>query len=303
MSAVFKKEFRSNLTNIIGIIFIAVMLIAFGWNFILLTFRAAYPAVEFSFVHFLGMQQGSIYLWISNGFPLITLIFASLLTMRVFPEERHQKTDILLYSLPISAGKIVMGKYLALVAIFALPFAEFLLVPVITGMYGAVNYLAAYGAILAYFLLGCAVIAVCMFVSSLTANQVVSAVGSIAAVLVLYFLPQLSGSTSETPMTALLVLLLLSLAVGAIVYAATKNPVVAAVVFAVLAAGEFVIYFVKSEWYEGLAGKIISTLGLFDKMNGFANGVVDISTYIYYISFAALFVFFTVQSFEKRRWN
>lgn len=303
MNAVFKKEFRSNLTNVIGIVFIAVMLVTFGWNYVLLTFRAAHPAVEYSFTHFLGMKQGYIYIWIPNGFPLITLILASLLTMRVFPEERHQKTDMLLYSLPISAGKIVMGKYLALVAIFALPFVEFLVSPLITGLYGSVNYAAAYGAILAYFLLGCAIIAVCMFVSSLTANQVVCAVAGIAAVLVIYFLPQLGDSFSEAPLASLVILIILSAAAALIVYAATKNVTVSAIVFAVLAAGEFVIYFVKSEWYEGLAGKLISSLGLFDKMTDFANGVVDISTYVYYISFAVLFVFFTVQSFEKRRWN
>lgn len=144
MNAVFKKEFRSNLTNIIGIIFISVMLITFGWNYVLLTFRAAHPAVEFTFTHFLGMKEGYIYIWISNGFPLITLILASLLTMRVFPEERHQKTDTLLYSLPISATKVVMGKYLAMVCVFAIPFVVFLMSPVITGLYGTVNYAAAY---------------------------------------------------------------------------------------------------------------------------------------------------------------
>ena len=303
MNAVFKKEFRSNLTNVIGIIFISVMLITFGWNYILLTFRAAHPAVEFAFTHFLGMKEGYIYIWISNGFPLITLILASLLTMRVFPEERHQKTDILLYSLPISATKVVMGKYLALVSIFALPFALFLVSPVITGLYGTVNYASAYGAILAYFLLGCAVIAVCMFISSLTSNQVVCAVCGIAAVLAIYFLPQLAGAVSEKPGASLALLIVLAAAVALIVLSATKNAVAAGAVFGVLAAGELAVYFIKSSLLEGLAGKIISSLGLFDKMTDFANGTVDIGTYIYYLSFAALFVFFTVQSFEKRRWN
>lgn len=303
MKAVFKKELRSNLTNIIGIIFIAVMLVAFGWNYILLTFRAAVPSVEYAFTHFLGMQQGYIYVWFPNGFPLITLILASLLTMRVFPEERHQKTDILLYSLPISATKIVMGKYLALVAIFALPFVEFLVSPLISGLYGTVNYAAAYGAILAYFLLGCAIIALCMFVSSLTANQVVCAVCGIAAVLAVYFLPQLADVFSEEAFYSLCFVIILTLALGALLYGATKNWVVAGGVAGVLCIGEAVLYFVRSELYEGLCGKMVSSLGLFDKMSDFGNGVVDIGTYVYYISFAALFVFFTVQSFEKRRWN
>ena len=249
MNAIYKKELRSNLTNVIGIIFIAVTLIAFGWNFILLSFRAAVAKVEFAFVHFLGMKDSYIYIWISNGFPLITLILTSLLTMKVFPEERHQKTDMLLYSLPISAVKVVLGKYLALVTIFAIPFAEFLFAPVIAGTYGKVNYWLAYGTILGYFLLGCAVIAICMFISSLTSNQVVCAVSGIAAVIAIYFLPQLSGSVG------------------------------------------------------GIFGKIISSIGLFGRMEDFANGIVDVGTYIYYLSVAAMFVFFTVQSFEKRRWS
>lgn len=298
MSAVFKKEFRSNLTSIIGIFFIVVMLFVLNWNFVLVNLYVKYPDMAYTFVNFFGISFG-----IQNGIPLLTLILTSLLTMRVFPEERLQKTDILLYSLPISAGKIVMGKYLALVAIFALPFIEFLFMPLIASFYGTVNLPVAYGTIIAYFLLGCAVIAICMFLSSLTSSQVVCAVMGIAAVLGIYFLPQLAKVFADTPATAFAILLILGAAVAAIVYSATKNTVAALITFGVIAAAEIVIYVVKSDLYNGLAGKIFSSVGLFDRMTGFANGVVDIGTYIYYLSFAALFVFFTVQSFEKRRWN
>ena len=298
MSAVFKKEFRSNLMSITGILFIVIMLFVLNWNFILVQLYAKYPNVSFTFVNFYYIKSV-----ITGGVPLLTLILASMLTMKTFPEERHQKTDILLYSLPIGAGKVVMGKYLALVSVFALPFIEFLCFPVIASAYGTVNFAQAYGTIAAYFLLGCAVIAVCMFLSSLTSSQVICAVMGIAAVLAIYFVPQLANVFSDTPATALGLLIVLTAAVAAIVYFSTNNPVVALITFGVLGAAEIVIYIVKSDLYEGLAGRIFNSVALFDKLSGFANGTVDIGAYIYFISFAALFVFFTVQSFEKRRWN
>lgn len=298
MRSVFKKEFRSNLTSIIGIFFIVVMLFVLNWNFVLVNLYVKYPDLSYTFVNFFYISNA-----IPTGIPLLTLILASMLTMKVFPEERHQKTDILLYSLPISAGKVVMGKYLALVSIFALPFVEFLCFPLIAGTYGSVNYAAAYGTIIAYFLLGCAVIAVCMFLSSLTSSQVICAVMGIAAILGIYFIPQIASVFSDTPATALATLIVLTALVAFIVYTTTKNTAVSLTAFGVLAVAEVVIYIVKSDLFSGLAGKIFKSVALFDKMADFSNGVVDIGTMIYYISFAALFVFFTVQSFEKRRWN
>ena len=96
--------------------------------------------------------------------------------MRVLAEERKQKTDQLLLTAPVSVEKIVFGKYLALVTIFAIPMLIMCLYPLLMSKFGTVSLGAAYTAILGFFLLGCANLAIGVFISSLTESQVIAAV-------------------------------------------------------------------------------------------------------------------------------
>ena len=95
----------------------------------------------------------------------------------------------------------------------------------------------------------------------------------------------------------------IAVAVAYIVWVTVKNYVIAGVVGGVLVVGTVVTYVVKSSLFEGLLGKMLSAISIFDPITNFVNGIFDISTIIYYMSFAALFVFFTIQCVEKRRWN
>ena len=96
--------------------------------------------------------------------------------MRVLAEERKQKTDQLLLTAPVSIEKIVFGKYFALVTIFAIPMLIMCLYPLLMTKFGTVSLGAAYTAILGFFLLGCANLAIGVFISSLTESQVIAAV-------------------------------------------------------------------------------------------------------------------------------
>ena len=225
--------------------------------------------------------------------------------MRSFSEERKMKTDQLLYSLPITTLQIVMGKFLAMAAIFAIPCAVFCLYPIILTFFaqGSINYIMSYGAILCYYLLGCAIIAICMFISSLTESQVISAIISVAAILLVYFLAQFSTYIPTDDWFSLMVIVILCLAVALIVYSATKNYIAAIAVGGVLVAAAVIVYFIKPTLYVGLAPAMIGSICVFTRVEAFGNSVFDITAYIYYLSLIALFVFATVQTFEKRRWN
>ena len=291
MSAVFRKEFRSGLTSMTGAIFMAIVLFTYGWF-----------TVEINFVNKSSHFEYTI-VWAS----LLSLLAVPVLTMRSFAEERHSKTDQLLYSLPLTATQIVLGKFFAMIAIFAIPTAVVCVYPIIAAAYGGgeVNLVTIYGMLLAYYILGCAVIALCMFLSTLTESQVIAAVLGFG-VLLIECLVEALGLVQQSVLTSeiasLASILGLAIACGFIIYAVTKSYIAGGISSLVLVIVAVVVYVVKSSLYEGLIGKILSAVSIFSAIVNYPKGVFDITCIIYYLSLAALFIVFTVQSFEKRRW-
>lgn len=119
-----------------------------------------------------------------------------LLTMRSIVEERRQKTDQLLLTSRASIAGIVWGKYLALVTVYAIPLAIVGICPLVMRAYGSVSLARSYAALLAFFLMGAAAIAIGLFMSSLTENQIIAAVCTFGSLLFLYLMPSIAGLIS-----------------------------------------------------------------------------------------------------------
>lgn len=272
-----------------GPLFIFAVLAIIGFFTMMYQFNSAMTNFEYS------VSDGAFW----------SLLLTPVLTMRSFAEERKSKTDQLLYSLPITTAQVVLGKFLAMAAVFAIPCAVLCLYPLIITAYssGDVNFAVIYGSIFAYFLMGCAVIALGMLISSLCESQVICAVLNLAVLLALYFVATLSGAIPDSAVFTLVILAVLSLIVAGISYYATKNYILAAIVGAVLLGATFAVFFIDSSLYAGLGAEIIGAVFIFRPISNFAYGVFDITVFVYYLSLAALFVFITVQSFEKRRRN
>ena len=290
MTAIFKKEFRSYFRSVTGFVFVAFFLLVFGLYTSVICFSQASSHFE--------------YIYYNSGF--VFLIAVPILTMRSIAEERRQKTDQLLYSLPISTAQIVVGKFLAMLAVYAIPVAISCLYPLLLKPYdpsGYVSYVAVFSAVAAFLLLGAALIAIGMFMSSLTENQIISALLSFGAMLLCYlmsgltqYLPSASGAT----MVGFAVLIL---ALAVIVWVITKNSTAAWILFVVLEIPVIIISFVNPTLLEGALPAMFDTLSVFDRFYSFANGVFDLKAVVYFVTVAVLFNFFTVQSVEKRRWS
>ncbi len=170
MLAIYKRELRSYFTSMIGCVFIAFLLAVGGLYFMVYNLMNGYT--YFSYVLY------SITFFLIIGIPMIT--------MKCFAEDKKNKTDQLLMTAPISLTKIVMGKYLAMITIFAIPNLVFCVCPFIIKSYGTSFFLVDYASILIFYLLGCVFIAVGMYISSLTESQVIAAILSFVALYVLY---------------------------------------------------------------------------------------------------------------------
>src|SRR5699024_7285910 len=177
MTAIYKRELRSYLTSMIGYIFLFCILLLTGIYFSAYQLSAAYPKFEYTL----------------SALTFVFLISVPILTMRILAEERKQKTDQLLLTSPDSVEKIVMGKYLALVTVFAIPMAIICFYPLLMTKFGTVSLGTAYTAILGFFLLGCANLAVGVFISSLTESQVIAAVLTFILLFAFYMMNGISS--------------------------------------------------------------------------------------------------------------
>lgn len=286
MSAVYKRELKSYFCGMTGAVFMAFLLLMSGIYTTALCLSGGYPGFEV----------------VLSAVLFVFLLVIPIITMRSISEDMHTRTDQLLYALPLPLSSVVLAKYLAMTTVLAIPTGVMCLYPVILSFYGEVNYAAAYGALLGFFLLGCALIAIGMFLSSLTESQVIAAVLTFAAFILMYLMNGLSTLIPVTASASLIAYLVCACAAAFILYALTKNKTVSAAVGGVLALGIAAAYMIRSSAFEGSIQKLLSALAFFDRFTNFANGIFDITALVYYLSVAVLFVFFTVQSMEKRRW-
>lgn len=290
MLAQFKKEINSLFNNMTGVTFAAIVLIFAGIFTTIINLKSGYPTLE--------------YVFLESLFLFFFLVSIPVLTMRSFAEEKGNKTDQLLYSLPIGMPNIVMGKYLAMISVNAGVMAILGIYPIILSFYGEVNFLKTYSTLFAFFLLGCALIAIDMFISSLTESIVLSAIISIGVSALLFFVPWLAALIPAGAGVSLACIIIVSVICGLIVYLFIKNYIISAAVSACLIAASVITFVVNSTLFEGLFPTMLKSLALFNKLDAFAyNGIIDLSALVYLLSVSILFVFLTVRSMDKKRWS
>lgn len=287
MSAIFKHELRTYFHSLTAYLFGALLLVFIGVFAMLYNIQAAVSNFELVF------HYGS----------LIFVVIVPIMTMRVIAEERKQKTDQLLYSLPVTTTQVILGKYLALLVVFLVPLALLSTYPLIFSRYGDVYLPTSYGSLFAFFLVGAALLALGIFISSLTDNQGFAAGIGIAVILLNYFSVRLSEYVSSTAFGSVIVLAILILVLGAVVKHLTKNENLSFAVSIVLMLILIAFFYLKTENFEGLLPSIMSKLSLFERLDSFINGVFDVTAVIYYMTFIGFFLFLSVQSLEKRRYN
>ena len=287
MRAVFKRELLSYFHNVSGYVFGAFLLFFAGIYCMVYNLQSS--MVNFEYV--LG------------GMSFVFLVIVPVLTMRILAEERRQKTDQLLYSLPLSMTKVVLGKYFAMLVIFLIPLLIISLYPIVLSAYGNVYLPAAYGAIVGFFFLGAALIAIGMYVSSVTESQAVAAGLCFVVMLVNYYIADLAAYASTTAFGSLMAIVIVMLIVSAIIYLMTKNGFATLVSAAILEGSVMVLYLFNSSAFEGLFPAIMEELSLFERFYSLLNGVFDLTSIVYYLTIAGVFLFLSVQSMEKGRWS
>lgn len=288
MLAIYKREFKSYFQSMVGCVFVAFLVAFTGIYFTAYNLNAGYPYFSYTL-------SGSLIVFIV-GIPLIT--------MRSFAEERKNKTDQLLLTAPVSLTKIVLGKYLAMISVVAIPNLIFCLFPLLIKMNGTAYLKTDYISIGVFFLLGCVYVAIGMFMSALTESQMIAFITTFGLLLVLYLWNGIIGFLPSSAIGSLIGLIIILTIIVAYVYHMTENWMLSAVLEVVGIVASVVTYIVKSSLFENLLTKILGKLALADVFTDITNNhIVDITGIVLYLSVIAIFIVLTIQAIQKRRWS
>lgn len=287
MTAVYRKELRSYLTSMTGYVFIAFMLAVIGVYFAFQNLNIGSPRFEL----------------VLDNVQFVFLVFVPILTMRVLAEEKKQRTDQLLLTLPLSVWDIVLGKFLAVVTLYAVPMVIICFYPLLLSSFGPINMPAAYFSILAFFLLGCADIAIGVFLSSVTENSVIAAVMTFGVLLACFLMNTIAAMVSYTATASFLAFTVIVLIFGGIVYHMLKNSTVTCVAAVALEGILCAVYVLKRPLLEGAFQRFLSVFWLNGRLQNFFDGILDIGGIVYYLSVSVIFLLLTEQTIVKRRWS
>ena len=287
MITILKHELRIYFHSLTAYVFGAFLLVFVGIGAMLYNLQAAVSNFEF----------------VLSFSSLVFVVIVPVLTMRVIAEERKQKTDQLLYSLPISTTKVILGKFMALLVVYLIPLCIIALYPLIFSQYGEVYLLTSYGSLIAFFIMGASLLALGIFISSLTENQGFAAGIGIAVILLNYFSVSLAEYVSSTAFGTVAAIFVFAVLLAWVVHRLTKNEMLSYGVGLVIMAATVVTFYIGSTVFEGLLPDIMRTLSLFDRFETIVNGVFDLTAITYFLSVIVFFLFLSVQSLEKRRYN
>ena len=248
MLAVFKREFKACFTNPLGFVILAVFYFFTGFMFSNY-YSAGLPYVEYSII---GIAQ-------------ILLFITPVITMRLFSDERRQKTDQVLFTAPVKLINIVFGKFFAALAFYAIGFAPTIVYEIIVLSYVSVNIFYYIYALIGILLFGASLISIGMFISSITESPIMS----IIITLVVNIFIMLSGSFAS-----------------AINAPAANN------------------WFTKIiAWIIERFADFVGGMNFTSVLESFGNQVFVVKDMVYFVSITAAFIFLTERSLEKRRWS
>ena len=287
MTAIFKREFKSCFTGMIGWVIAAVSLFFLGLYFT--NRNLLYASSDFASVLY--------------TMTMILLFLLPAISMRSFAEERKNKTDQLLLTSPVSIPAIVAGKFLAELAVFALPLAAAVVMPLLLQAFGTVSLVAAYSALLGYLLLGGACLAVGTWISALTENQILAYLATFGALLVAYLMNGIQTMFTTGNLLAFIVFMIVLLVASVLVGVICKRLAAGAIVFCAGAVVLFVLFQLRPAWLLTAFNAVLSALALFEPFKDIVGGMFSIPAIVYYLSVMGLLLFLTGQALSRRRWN
>jgi len=234
---------------------------------------------------------------------ILFLVMVPTLTMRLFADETKNRTDQLLFTSPLSVWQIVLGKYLAAGLLFMGAMVVTMLLPIIQSRFGELPVSQIVGAYVGYILVGLGFIALGLFISVMTENQIIAAVATAGVIFFVFILDGIAGMMPIDAVSSVVFVCALVLALAGILYHSTKNifaSVILAVIGLVIA---IVIFNIDRLLFDALIPRALRWLSVFSRFDSLTRGVLNLADIVYYVTFPLVFIYLTVNVIEKRRWR
>ena len=287
MIAIIMKELRTYFSQMTGYIFLALTILLMALFFVLMNVFTLNP----NYHQVLGTTT------------IFFFVLIPTLTMRLFADEVKNRTDQLLYTSPITVPQIVMGKYLAACLLFVGAMAVTMLFPLMLSRYGELPVGQIAGAYVGFILMGLCFIAVGLFISVLTDNQIIAAVGTFGVLFLFTVIDLITAVMPVDTTSSLAFVGVLIFAVAALLYNGTKNIIAAGILALVGIVTAFVLYFINNLIFEGFIVRFLQWLSVHARYNNFIGGVLNLADVVYYVTFGLLFLYLAINVIEKRRWR
>ena len=287
MTAVFRHEMRLLFSGLTAYVYGMFSLLAVAIYMMYYNLSMGYANFEYALA----------------GASFALLIMIPILTMRVIAEEKKQKTDQLLYSLPVSTTQVVVGKFLALLLTSVIPLVFVVAYPVVLRQYGSLYLPTAWGALAGYIMLTASLLAIGIFISSLTESQPMAAGICFAAMVLNYYMVTLAQYATSSAFGSLVALIVMEFILALLINHMTGNSFLAELTGGAAMLGTAAVYLFRTDWFEGLFPKILENISVYERFYKFVDGVFDYTHIVYFVSVIVFFLFLTVQSLEKRRYN
>jgi ABC-2 type transport system permease protein len=223
--------------------------------------------------------------------------------MRLLSDDMRTKTDQLLITSPIRVTEIVLGKYLAAMVVFFMTIALTALYAMVLSFHGDIDGWETLGSYIGFILLGGSFIAIGLFVSATTENQVVAAIVTFCALLISWIMDFITQGVPTDPFLGFIFLAVAVLAICAWIYIATKNLLIPIVIGVAGVGASLIVFLLNPAVYVGFIGKTLEWLSLVRRYNSFPRGILSFDSVVYYVTVSALFLFLTVRLIEKKRWS
>jgi ABC-2 type transport system permease protein len=287
MVAIFKRELKAYFQTPLGYIFMSLFLLIAGILFVLGNVFEQNPS-------FAGFLSSIIFIF---------LLAVPVLTMRLLSDDMRTKTDQLLITSPIRVTEIVLGKYLAAMVVFFMTIALTALYAMVLSFHGDIDGWETLGSYIGFILLGGSFIAIGLFVSATTENQVVAAIVTFCALLISWIMDFITQGVPTDPFLGFIFLAVAVLAICAWIYIATKNLLIPIVIGVAGVGASLIVFLLNPAVYVGFIGKTLEWLSLVRRYNPFPRGILSFDSVVYYVTVSALFLFLTVRLIEKKRWS
>lgn len=279
MTAIYRRELRGMFGGMMGWILVALWLLLGGWH-----------TMRFNLLAYSSDLTGAL-----EELALLMIFLMPFPAAHCFTRDQANGTLLWLRSLPAGGVGVTVGKYLAALTVFAIPTALYGLFPLLLANYGTVSYGTAYTALLGYFLLGTAWLAICCFAASRFRRFWVAVLVTLLLGVAVYFLDLIQMVFSALPLIEWLIVLAICATVGILTGIRRKNPLSGVLTGGIPVVVLTVCYFALRRLYSQWIPAVLEFLSLFGRFGGFCSGYFDLSAFTLYVGVIFLSGFFAIR--------